>query len=95
MKTENVAESHQTDIPYTFPAGHETRGLGGLTHFVPISLILRWGLTQVRLLTLAGVPMACYLFYNLSNHLATPIKPVNDVYTSKPHERCFRTLACC
>ena len=24
MKTENVAESHQTDIPYTFPAGHET-----------------------------------------------------------------------
>ena len=26
MKTENVAESHQTDIPYTFPAGHETRG---------------------------------------------------------------------
>ena len=25
MKTENVAESHQTDIPYTFPAGHETR----------------------------------------------------------------------
>ena len=26
MKTENVAESHQTDIPYTFPAGHETSG---------------------------------------------------------------------
>ena len=25
MKTENVAESHQTDIPYTFPAGHETK----------------------------------------------------------------------
>ena len=25
MKTENVAESHQADIPYTFPAGHETR----------------------------------------------------------------------
>ena len=24
MKTENVAESHQTDIPYTFPAGYET-----------------------------------------------------------------------
>ena len=24
MKTENVAESHQTDIPYKFPAGHET-----------------------------------------------------------------------
>ena len=24
MKTENVVESHQTDIPYTFPAGHET-----------------------------------------------------------------------
>ena len=28
MKTENVAESHQTDIPYTFPAGHETRVAG-------------------------------------------------------------------
>ena len=25
MKTENVAESHHTDIPYTFPAGHETK----------------------------------------------------------------------
>ena len=24
MKTEDVAESHQTDFPYTFPAGHET-----------------------------------------------------------------------
>ena len=24
MKTKNAAESHQTDIPYTFPAGHET-----------------------------------------------------------------------
>ena len=28
MKTENIAESHQTDIPYTFPAGHETSGRG-------------------------------------------------------------------
>ena len=25
MKTEDVAESHQTDFPYTFPAGHETK----------------------------------------------------------------------
>ena len=44
MKTENVAESHQTDIPYTFPAGHETstvafpppprEGSGSETRFV-------------------------------------------------------------
>ena len=27
----------------------------GLTHFVPISLILRWGLTQVTLPTLTGL----------------------------------------
>ena len=28
MKTEDVAESHQRDFPYMFPAGHETRSCG-------------------------------------------------------------------
>ena len=36
MKTENVAESHQTDIPYTFPAGHETRGRESAVVFVQL-----------------------------------------------------------
>ena len=32
MKTEDVAESHQTDFLYTFPAGHETKVLLMLIH---------------------------------------------------------------
>ena len=54
MKTENVAESHQTDIPYTFPAGHETKsslvlqqaiktggveGLGSRLDIIPVPFV--------------------------------------------------------
>ena len=39
MKTENVAESHQMDIPYTFPAGHETNAVA--TVFISSRDLLR------------------------------------------------------
>ena len=51
MKTEKVAGSHQTDIPCTFPAGHET--MGGHT-FCDVIGVYR---STATALTVSAIPM--------------------------------------
>ena len=76
MKTENVAESHQTDIPYTFPAGHETTAMeddSAPSEDVSADGIDLIACSDVRYENHRGVPGLCYQLDGETNW--TRVKP--------------------
>ena len=68
MKTENVAESHQTDIPYTFPAGNETSYTFAQCEYIPLRLRHSCADHIVPANYLIHELISNYISYNVANN---------------------------